>query len=165
MQPLALFVEEQFWEEGTNHKINDYDNIDKKRNQGFRRKARIRKFNELKQIIIESKLEKEIQKESAYHKDKKVMEMFKKDRTQFKTIDGVIFYKDRIFVPTKELRERVMRDNHDNPMAGHPGIGRTLGLVKRTFYWPSMENDITTYVKGCESCQKNKIIHQKRRTE
>jgi len=159
MQPLALFVEEQFWKEGKSIEfIKQSENKEKK-------KMVKRNFNYLRQVIMKSKLENEIRKEMTNVNDKVMKSLMSKDKDNWKTIDGVIFYKDKIFVPTQELRERVMKDNHDNPMSGHPGIGRTLGLVKRTFYWPSMENDITTYVKGCESCQRNKIIHQKRRTE
>src|SRR6266478_10116024 len=58
-----------------------------------------------------------------------------------------------------------MREHHDNPMAGHPGIGRTLGSIKQTYYWPTIENNVKTYVTGCQSCQRNKIIHQRRQTE
>ena len=38
----------------------------------------------------------------------------------------------------------------------HRGIVETESRIKRTYYWPSMKNDITTYINLCEICQVNK---------
>ena len=37
-----------------------------------------------------------------------------------------------------------------------------LELLKRTYWWPRMKLDVENFVRGCQSCQRNKIIHQKR---
>src|SRR6266478_8707184 len=58
-----------------------------------------------------------------------------------------------------------MKENHDIPIAGHPGILRTEELIKRNYWWPDMKKDIETYMKGCESCQCNKSIQQPKATE
>jgi len=42
-------------------------------------------------------------------------------------------------------------------MAGHPGITKTLALIKPYYWWPSMKNFVTKYVKGCATCQMTKV--------
>ena len=37
-----------------------------------------------------------------------------------------------------------------------------MELVKRTYWWPGLKKDIKNYVNGCDSCQRNKIHHQKK---
>ena len=39
----------------------------------------------------------------------------------------------------------------------HPGIHRTLSLVKDYFFWPSMKNDLKILNRSCDHCQKGKI--------
>src|SRR5882672_5070599 len=59
-------------------------------------------------------------------------------------------------------REKIIYQNHDIPMAGHPGVKRTIELVSRTYWWETLRKDIEEYVRGCERCQRNKIIRQKK---
>ena len=49
-------------------------------------------------------------------------------------------------------------------MAGHPGRDETIRRAKRHRQWQGMNTWITDYVKGCASCQQNKIITHKTRT-
>jgi hypothetical protein len=77
--------------------------------------------------------------------------------------EGIIYHKGRIYVPLDpNLRGHILHNNHDSPDVGHPGQHRMTELVKRTYWWPSMRNDIKRYIKGCDSCQRNKIIHGKK---
>jgi len=122
-------------------------------------------FTELHQTTLKSDLGDKIRYDTVFVCDEFMRNLANKDKQHVEVIDDIIFYKGKIFIPNNELHERVMREHHDNPMAGHPGIGRTLRSIKRTYYWPTIENDVKTYVTGCQSCQRNKIIHQRRRTE
>jgi hypothetical protein len=75
--------------------------------------------------------------------------------------DNIIYRKNKIYVPkNKEIRDEILHDHHNSPDVGHPGIHRMLELIKRTYWWPTIKTDITTYVKGCLECRKNKIIRQ-----
>lgn len=40
---------------------------------------------------------------------------------------------------------------------GHPGIQKTLLLLKRDFWWPGMSSFMTKYVQGCGECQQIKV--------
>ena len=71
----------------------------------------------------------------------------------------VLFYEGRAYVPPDpKLRQDILHDHHDAPLAGHPGVFRTDELVRRIYWWPSLLTDVKKYVKGCDACQRNKAI-------
>lgn len=76
----------------------------------------------------------------------------------WKEENGLIFYKDRVYVPPDEdLRREMTRRHHDLTMMGHPGRFKTLELIKRDYWWPGMYTFIHKYVEGCATCQQNKV--------
>ena len=75
--------------------------------------------------------------------------------------DGMIAWKDRIYVPKDApLREEIIRLHHDSTLAGHPGRYKTHELITRNYWWPGIHRDIRKYVEGCEECQRAKPIRQ-----
>ena len=46
---------------------------------------------------------------------------------------------------------------HDQLTAGHPGISKTLQLVTPYYWWPNMKTFVTEYIRGCATCQMNKV--------
>ncbi len=54
------------------------------------------------------------------------------------------------------LRERILREYHDVPYAGHLGREKTYVAVSRHFWWKHLIKWVTTYVKTCEVCQRVK---------
>jgi len=59
--------------------------------------------------------------------------------------------------PSLEEKQQILFENHNHPMAGHPGIKKSTRKVLLHYYWPDIKTFITSYVKGCENCQKYKI--------
>jgi hypothetical protein len=60
-----------------------------------------------------------------------------------------------------ELRRQVLRNLHDSPFAGHPGISNTWELVRESYEGPQLRQFIEDYVKGCAQCQESKTnIHR-----
>ena len=59
------------------------------------------------------------------------------------------------------IRRQLMSDFHDSPYAGHVGINKTMRLMSRYYWWQGMDDDITTYVRKCHSCQINKARQSK----
>ncbi|KAL0199986.1 hypothetical protein M9458_003173, partial [Cirrhinus mrigala] len=59
------------------------------------------------------------------------------------------------YVPAS-LRQRLLTLIHENPSAGHPGIQATRELVLNKFWWPSMSQQIITFVKECVTCNQTK---------
>ena len=74
-------------------------------------------------------------------------------------------WKGRNYVPINvKLREQIITWDHLNPMAGHPGVAKTLELVTRKYWWPRMKEDIKKYFKACHKCQVNKPNWQPKAT-
>ena len=69
----------------------------------------------------------------------------------------------KIWVPKDEnVKKVILNELHDAPLAGHPGITRTIARVEREYYWPGMKKDVAEYVKTCPSCQKHKRDYGKK---
>ncbi|CAD0052049.1 unnamed protein product [Aureobasidium pullulans] len=62
---------------------------------------------------------------------------------------------DKYQVPEKH-QEQCIRDHHDDPIHGHPGITKTIEIIRRNFAFPQMKAKVTAYVQKCRSCQMNK---------
>jgi RNase H-like domain found in reverse transcriptase/Reverse transcriptase (RNA-dependent DNA polymerase)/Integrase zinc binding domain/Chromo (CHRromatin Organisation MOdifier) domain/Retroviral aspartyl protease len=76
--------------------------------------------------------------------------------------DGLLLQEGLVCVPDDpELKRMILEECHDSPTAGHFGITKTLDLVSRTFYWPSMQKYIKDYVGGCDICQRSKSSNHK----
>lgn len=56
----------------------------------------------------------------------------------------------------------ILRENHDDRLAGHPGQNGTYTLLKCHYYWKGMKNDAEQYVKSCETYSCTKIQTYKR---
>ena len=39
---------------------------------------------------------------------------------------------------------------------GHQGLGQTLALARKRFYWGTMNQDVTEYVTNCHQCHVTK---------
>ena len=57
-------------------------------------------------------------------------------------------------------QERVLREAHDEPTAGHLGIPKPLVHLSHQYYWPGMLRTAAKYVCCCLSCQKYKAQKQ-----
>ncbi len=58
-------------------------------------------------------------------------------------------------------KQAIIRELHDAPYSGHPGIAKTIKLVQKDFWWSSLRNDVIKHVSRCPSCQRNKSSNQK----
>ena len=59
------------------------------------------------------------------------------------------------------IKRQILTELHDSRFAGHGGEYRTVQLVRRYFWWPSLDNDCRAFVKGCIMCQRNKASNRK----
>ena len=98
-------------------------------------------------------------KASKIHKrfyDKQVLNGIKNKDPNFKWDKDIQMWtwKERKYIPiNKELRERIIAWDHLDPMAGHPGVVKTLELITREYWWPRMKEDIKKYIKACHECR------------
>jgi len=74
-------------------------------------------------------------------------------RSSYRLKDGLLLFKNRLIMPPQGTLHRVLLIKHHNdPRAGHKGIGRTLELLKRHFHWEGIANDIARYIAECSTC-------------
>jgi hypothetical protein len=62
-----------------------------------------------------------------------------------------------IVVENNDLRRGILHQFHTLKTAGHPGITKTIQLIQPHYWWPHMKDFVTAYIKGCTTCQMNKI--------
>ncbi len=72
--------------------------------------------------------------------------------------------KESMYQTTKRSR-RKSEENHDLADVGHPRQHKMLELIKKTYWWPGLKEDIKKYVQGYFKCQQNKVQHQKKAGE
>jgi hypothetical protein len=58
-------------------------------------------------------------------------------------------------VPT-ELQDEIIRQHHDDPVHGHPGVARTMELIRRNYDFQGMKEKVSSFIRQCADCQKNK---------
>ena len=64
-----------------------------------------------------------------------------------------------LFVPSS-ARSQVLRWCHTSHFACHPGVNRTLSLLKWHFWWQTMDADTRSFVQACTVCARAKSSHQ-----
>jgi len=76
--------------------------------------------------------------------------------------NGILYRGDLLWVPSDEhLQMKLIREVHDQPSIGHPGILRTVKVIRRYYYWPSMRKTIGRYIRNCYICQRSKAPRDK----
>ncbi|XP_018428231.1 PREDICTED: adhesion G protein-coupled receptor L3-like [Nanorana parkeri] len=55
--------------------------------------------------------------------------------------EGFLYYGTRLCIPPN-MHVQILKRLHNSPATGHPGINRTLELVRRYFWWPKMQETL-----------------------
>lgn len=61
----------------------------------------------------------------------------------------------RLWVPSP-LQESAISWAHNPPLAAHPGVGKTLEKLQRSFFWPRMASRVKSFVSSCNVCKESK---------
>ena len=113
---------------------------------------------EQKVMIEESDIIKKIWKNNT--REKEVIRALKKKDGLVWEEDEMAYMNGRIYMPNnKKLREEILKEHHDPADIGYPEQHRMLELLKRTYWWPGLKEDIKKYVQECLKCQQNKVQH------
>ena len=66
----------------------------------------------------------------------------------------------RVVVPDDlETKSLLVSELHSVPYLAHPGVQRTIGNVRRYFWWKGMAGDIREFVESWPTCQLEKTDH------
>ncbi len=75
---------------------------------------------------------------------------------------GLLWYKqNRLYVQEGKMRDTLLKECHDGPLAGRGGAKRTTTFLKKSYYWPNLKDDAEEYVKTCLTCQQNRTLNKK----
>ena len=55
----------------------------------------------------------------------------------------------------KLLREKVIEIAHDSLFGGHLGVKKTKDSILTKFFWPGLHDNVTSFCRSCDVCQKN----------
>jgi hypothetical protein len=76
-------------------------------------------------------------------------------------IDGILLYKNIIFVPNvQDLKRMILHEMYNVPYAGHPRYQKTVATIKIHYFWLGMKREIAEYIARCMECQKVKDEHR-----
>jgi hypothetical protein len=59
--------------------------------------------------------------------------------------------------PSIDQKKVLMLLTHNHPTMGHPGCDEMIRKAKKLRQWQGMNQWIADYIKGCATCQQNKI--------
>lgn len=98
------------------------------------------------------------------HEGQAILDKWQNDssvRTQFRYTDGLLYFGERLFVPsTCGLQQSLINEFHSSPLGGHSGTKATLARLDASLYWPSMRQSVTEFVAQCQVCQQHKTSTQ-----
>jgi transposase InsO family protein len=91
-------------------------------------------------------------------------------RSQLRLHKNVLFYyweeplsgRYLLLVP-QNMRNEILHFCHDSQSAGHVGRDNTYFVVKQSFYWHRMYQDVENFVASCAACSKNKKPNRRKR--
>jgi hypothetical protein len=83
-------------------------------------------------------------------------------KSHFHLRNGLLCYKqNRLYVLEKRLKDVLLKECHDGPLAGHGGAKHTTTSFKKSYYWLNLKDDVEEYVKTCLTCQQNRTFNKK----
>ena len=104
-----------------------------------------------KTTIEESDILKEIRRNMIREREV-IQALGKKDGLTWEE-DGIVYMDGRIYVPNnRKTREMILKENHDETNIGHLGQHRMMELIKRTYWWPGLKEDVKNYIQECFKC-------------
>ena len=67
------------------------------------------------------------------------------------------------YIVPESLRRQMFELLHSSRTNGHFGLRRTLGSIRRRFYWPGYKQNIAQWCQTCKVCESYKAGHNPRR--
>lgn len=122
-------------------------------------------------VVTEFQLHEDffIMLKKAYQKDLRTREFLRNPTNDscWYLEDGLIFTTEgmigtRLYIPDDHtIKQIILRECHDIPIAGHLGRDKTLTNITSSFFWPQIRRDVAQYVQQCQVCQQSKATNQK----
>ncbi|MBW0464092.1 hypothetical protein O181_003807 [Austropuccinia psidii MF-1] len=120
------------------------------------------------EVEIFSDLVEQIQKEVWQDKDYKeiLKQLARGESVSDYTLEPqakLLSFKNRVVIPrNQEIQLNILQKHNDSPFAGHPGLEKTLKLIKRNSYCAGINQFIKDYGYSFQNCSGNKNIDYKK---
>lgn len=74
---------------------------------------------------------------------------------------GIVNHQHYKIIAPESIRSKLIQDAHSGLIAGHGGFFRTSERIKEFWWWPGLDDDVSTAVRNCLICRKvsNKGAH------
>jgi hypothetical protein len=83
-------------------------------------------------------------------------------KSHFHLQNGLLWYKQKqLYVSEGKMRDIILKECHDGPLASHGGTKCTTTLLKKSYYWSNLKDSAEDYVKTCLTCQQNRTLNKK----
>ena len=73
--------------------------------------------------------------------------------------DGFLSCYNLKYVPDGSCHIRIMKECHDDALAGYFGVAKTLELICRSYWWPQPWKLVKEFMKACDTCARAKVVH------
>jgi hypothetical protein len=77
-------------------------------------------------------------------------------KTKSKLVSGTLMFAGddhlRLYVP-QSMCKNIIREQHDNLISGHFGWQKVYYALSQWYYWPTMKEDVKSFVQACPHCQ------------
>ena len=78
--------------------------------------------------------------------------------------EGVLYHQmrkgpPRIVIPAA-LGLTVLKCYRDLPFTAHQGVNRTVEFISKKYWWETMRQDVTDFIKRCDACLRRKTGHK-----
>ena len=83
------------------------------------------------------------------HELNATLRILRDDQEQFPVEKG------KLQVPDDKINECI-KEHHNRPLQGHPGVAKTIQLLRQHCQFPNIRRHVEAYIKKCLSCQQNK---------
>lgn len=78
----------------------------------------------------------------------------KDKKAGFSLVNDVVYFNDRLYVQVSK-RGEIIKLTHETTTA-HAEVVPTGLKIEENYYWPKMQDDISSFIKTCETCMRNK---------
>jgi len=96
-------------------------------------------------MIEESNILKEIKRNTT--RETEVVQALKEEDSLIWKEDAVVYMEGRVYVPNnRKIKEEILKENHNLADMKYLGQHRMLELIKRTYWWPGLKEDIKKYI-------------------
>ena len=66
--------------------------------------------------------------------------------------DTLLYNLGQLCVSTEERQHKLIWETHYNKTVGHFGVAKTLVILQKYFYYPSLKSDVNNYIRSCVVC-------------